>query len=267
MEVHSTTALNRMTVAQLKDVAKEQGLTLPDKALKKNLVELVRSKSANPADVTSVKETAETEKPTKRATAKKAIEETAGTTTAPVATEENESVGRQYGDMVTDAFGYISPATVNHEFQAHYRIVSWVLAVELFTMLIFPFPGTSEEMRTYDPYVQKLNSPAFHQGALHWLVFLCVLPLVAAAVIADRKSGSAYATLIFALARYLVVYLEVPVIATTFQFLPMKLFTATCGVLGVLSFWSHTGYDDFDVDDDFSELDWLTENEEDDDEE
>ena len=27
------------------DVAKEQGLTLPDKALKKNLVELVRSKS------------------------------------------------------------------------------------------------------------------------------------------------------------------------------------------------------------------------------
>lgn len=265
MEVPTEAALNRMTVIELKDMAKVQGLQVKEKILKKNLVEIVRSNSVKLAEAASpVKKGSSNSKAAAAVVTPKAVNSPA-VVPPDVEEESNEQSVRKYTEMMTDAFGYISPQTVRSEFQRHYRAVTWVIAIEALAMIVCPFPQTSEELQKYDPVVDKLNLPAFRQAATHWFVFLIILPVVVAAVMADRNAGSAYATLLFAMTRYLIVYLEIPVTATVFNFLPIKLFTSVCGGLSVLSFWSHVSFDDIgpaDIDD----LDWLNEEEPDDEE-
>lgn len=279
MDVPSEAALTRLTITELKGMAKDQGLNIKEKILKKDLVGIVRSNSVKLAEEStpaatpamtpakSAKKKARTPASKTPASKTKAAapppQEPAPAAVVPATEEEasNEQSARKYTDMMTDAFGYISPTTVTSQFQRHYRAVTWVIAIEALAMVVFPLPQTSDELRTYDPYADKLNLPDFHQAVLHWLVFLIILPVVAAAVVADRRSGSAYATLVFAVARYLVIYLELPVTATVFNFLPVKLFTAVCGVLSVGAFWTHVEFDD--IVPDMDEIDWIMDEERD----
>lgn len=235
----TATALNRMTVSQLKDVCKEHGLALPEKPLKKNLIELVRTNIAIP--------------PTPAKKSAKGNDDTGVTA--------SESPARNYAELVTDAFGYMSREKTS-EFQAHYKAVARVFIFEAITMFLNLFMKTSETSF----YEAVLFSSPFHQAFLYWFAFLVVIPMLVAIVCGDRNAGAAYSTLVFAMARYVIVYIELPVTSTIFEFLPLKFFSAACSVLAVTSFWTHVSWVESPAMMDFDDVNVAWDNDVDDDE-